>query len=113
MAHDLDGKLGARSGCVCGAVGVRIGDSVDKPKVGACARGLTARAHRNARLGDGPLGERIDLGHSIERFRAKDVFHVRPLAWCHAPIEVRSGHLSITGAQKRTHHNAAQSLLFS
>ena len=113
MAHDLDGELGARSGCARGAAGVRLRSGVDKPKIGACARGLTARPHRNARLGGGQLGERIDLDHSIERFRAKDVFHVRPLAWCHAPIEVRSGHLSITGVQKRTHHNTAQSLLFS
>ena len=113
MAHDLDGKLGAVGGRARGADGVRPRSGVDKPKIGARARGLTARPHRNARLGGGQLGERIDLDHSIERFRAKDVFHVRPLAWCPAPIEVRSGHLSIAGAQKRTHHNTLQSLLFS
>ena len=113
MAHDLDGKLGAVGGRARGADGVWSRCGVDKPKVGACARGLAARSHRNARLGGKLLGEWVDLGDPIERFRAKDVFHVRPLAWCPAPIEVRSGHLSIAGAQKRTHHNTLQSLLFS
>ena len=100
MAHDLDGKLGTVGGRARDDLGVCPRSGVDKPKIGACARGLTARPHRNARLGGGQLGERIDLDDSIERFRAKDVIHVRPLAWCPAPIEVRSGRLSITCAQK-------------